>query len=166
MDNMKFFAESGEFVISGNELMKLLTDIQKKNGSIRFTAEGTSMTPAIRHGDRITVSPVPGRQLRRGDIILFRKGDDRQIVVHRVISVKGEKLLPRGDNAEEDDGWISSDMIHGLVTGVERNGRRLRQLKTSGSALLNNLRFSLYNLYLNLRRRAAGLVRSMKHREG
>ncbi len=161
---MDIYSESGEFVLTGDELLKLLNDVQEKGGSLRFKAKGYSMKPSIRNNDIIKVSRVSPQGISKGDIVLYRKNPDSQVVVHRIIKKKGQRFLLRGDNQYESDGWIEQDMIHGVVDAVTRNGKPVNVLTTSGNNILNSIHFFFYNFYLVIRRRAAGIVFKMRKR--
>ena len=52
---------------------------------IRFHATGISMQPTINHGETITIVPVEPREIKRGDIVLYRA--KTAIIAHRVIRI-------------------------------------------------------------------------------
>ena len=52
---------------------------------VRFSAEGTSMHPTIRHGDVITISPVSAHDVVRGDVLLCRH--NKRMLAHRLVAV-------------------------------------------------------------------------------
>jgi ribosomal protein S18 acetylase RimI-like enzyme len=83
------------------------------------------MSPFIRDGDAITVSPVPPGHPAPGDVVAFHHPETGRLVVHRVVAVSNGSFILRGDNAEKTDGVVPEDGIIGLVTCVERGGRRL-----------------------------------------
>jgi hypothetical protein len=89
--------------------------------SIRFRAEGDSMFPTIRSGERVEVAPLRGALPRPGDVILVRAV--RGLTAHRVVEVQGHSILMRGDHAVGNDPILDSQAILGIVTGVEREGR-------------------------------------------
>lgn len=92
----------------------------------RFCARGSSMSPFVRDRDVITVAPLRGEAIRRGDIALFLHPDGDRVVVHRVVGVEAGACLIRGDSASAPDGLIPTRRVLGRVSTVERNGRRLR----------------------------------------
>ena len=103
--------------------MELIEAVHEKGASFRFQAKGYSMTPAIRDGDVITVSPLKDIMPRRGDVLAFRHPERPQMLVHRVLHAKARKYFIKGDNCPEADGWIPAENILGLITRVERRGR-------------------------------------------
>jgi len=100
------------------------------------------MTPAIRDGDIITVSPLKDFLPRRGDVLAFRHPEQPRMLVHRVLHVEARKFFFKGDNCPEADGWIPAENILGLITKVERQGKvrfwpnRLRPSYWSNSYLV------------------------------
>jgi signal peptidase I len=95
-------------------------ELLRSGFNIRITARGSSMSPSIVTGDRITVSPE--QNLRIGDIILFRRGGE--MVCHRLVRVfeKGDITYyqTRGDSFFSLDKPVTSDQILGRVTKIER----------------------------------------------
>ena len=96
--------------------------------AVRFQAPGSSMYPAIRDGEWLTVEPVAPEALRRGDVALYRS--PRGLTAHRVrkfVAPDGAPLhlVLRGDNAGGCDEHVEPADILGRVACVERAGRRI-----------------------------------------
>lgn len=89
----------------------------------RFEVDGRSMLPFIRPGDAVRVRPVGGSTPRIGDVVATRGAPHGNLLVHRVIGRREDRLTIRGDNSPGRDGEYSADEILGVVTLVERNGR-------------------------------------------
>lgn len=106
------------------EAHALVSDLLRHDRSVRIRVTGHSMTPFIRTGDVLTVEPLRGRRLSRGDVILHAPGP--RLVAHRVVGWKGALVRSRGDVAPGEDPLLSSAFVLGIVTGVERDGRGLR----------------------------------------
>lgn len=109
--------------LSAPVIMELIEAVHEKGAPFRFKANGYSMTPAIRNGDIITVSPLANLSIKRGDVVAFRHPERPQMLVHRVLRKKGDHFLIKGDNCPTVDGWIPAENILGLITRVERNGK-------------------------------------------
>ena len=87
---------------------------------------GSSMYPALKASDTIHVLLCGGKQIRRGDVIVFPPPGGNDMVVHRVISISGQGLMTRGDNNNNTDPWfVSSDHIAGRVVRAQRGNRLL-----------------------------------------
>ncbi len=162
---MEVIPESAELSLSGENLLKLMKDVHLKGGSLRFTAKGYSMTPSIRHNDVITVSPLPDRDLIRGDIVLFRKEKNSQIVVHRIIEKRSSNYLMRGDNSDESDGWVTGNMIYGVVTGIERNGRTKFCAGMVDNFFIHAILLKFYPFIMNLRRKAVKIIKLFRNKK-
>jgi signal peptidase I len=116
----------GVVSIPGPALQEFLRAILKRGVSFRFQARGSSMQPFIRDGDVVTVSPGPVGEMRLGDVVAFCHPNTGRLVVHRLVGRRPGGYLLRGDNALEEDGLIPPEKVLGLVTQVERRGRKVR----------------------------------------
>ena len=120
-----FIMRKGEFSISGSTLIELFKDVLGKGASFRFQVKGFSMSPFIKDGDLVMVSPLLGSSLRLGDVVVFIQPGVRRLAIHRVIRKKGSSCFIKGDNTYQIDGLIPKTNILGYVTRVERNGKRV-----------------------------------------
>lgn len=98
---------------------EVIADLLARGHSVRFRARGHSMHPLIRSDDYLLV--VPAANIARGDVVLTRA--DRGLTAHRVVSIAGEVVITRGDNAAADDAPLARDRVLGVVTHAEREGR-------------------------------------------
>lgn len=113
--------------LSGKALIGLMEAVHAKGLPFRFRAGGHSMSPFIRDGDVITVSPRASRTPGLGDVVAFVHPETQILCLHRVLSVNGKGFLVQGDNLpEKPDGMIPREAVFGRVTRVERAGRRIR----------------------------------------
>jgi signal peptidase len=93
-----------------------------------FCANGRSMNPTVREGEKIIVAPVAPSQLRVGDIVLYR--NHRGVIAHRVVTIEKREgdarvFILRGDASRSCDAPVESRQILGKVVSVERNGWRM-----------------------------------------
>jgi hypothetical protein len=116
--------EEGERSLSGPAMTELLTAVLDRGKAFRFRARGGSMSPFIKDGDVITVSPLRGRRPPRGAVVAFLHPKTGRLAVHRVVGRGPEGVLVRGDNTDVPDGRLPDARILGLVTEVLRDGRR------------------------------------------
>ena len=76
-------------------------------------------------GDYLTIKVVVSSDIRPGDIIFFRKSENKEIV-HRVMSIKKDGILTRGDNNSKPDlDLVTEKEFVGIVTQVTRRGKCL-----------------------------------------
>jgi hypothetical protein len=109
--------------LSAQVIIDLLEAVHEQGASFRFQAAGFSMTPAIRHNDVITISPLGDLVPRRGDVVAFRHPERPQMLVHRVLHARERKYFIKGDSCPAADGWVPLENILGLITRVERRGK-------------------------------------------
>ncbi|HEX7501987.1 MAG TPA: signal peptidase I [Acidobacteriota bacterium] len=141
--------------LSAPVVMELIEAVHEKGASFRFQAKGYSMTPAIRDGDVITVSPLKDAMPRRGDVVAFRHPDRPQLLVHRVLHAREKKYYIKGDNTPEGDGWVPAENILGLISNVERLGHTRFWPNRSAPSAGSDLYLLFYPLWPPLRRELA-----------
>ena len=110
---------------SGSEVLpELVKEFLSKEVECRLQVKGYSMSPFIKDGDTITISPVLSLP-RLGDVIAFIHPKTERLLIHRVVWKSGDAYLLKGESALEPDGLIKKENILGLVTKVERKGKRI-----------------------------------------
>src|SRR6266705_555289 len=88
----------------------LVADVLGHFGSARLCVQGSSMLPSLRPGDEIQLQSIPLSELKRGDIVAYRR-DDR-LFVHRVIGIA--PLMTRGDTLSQADAPVSESELLGV----------------------------------------------------
>ncbi len=113
--------------IPGTVLVGIMQEVLSRGMSFRFRAGGFSMTPFIRDGDIISVSPLSSLLPGIGDVVAFLHPETKQLCIHRVLYRNNGALMIQGDNLPGNpDGMIPGGAIMGHVTLVERGGRSIR----------------------------------------
>lgn len=116
-----------EIPLSNEALLELMREVLARGAAFRFRSKGWSMSPFIRDGDSITVSPVCGEKLSIGQVAAFIHPESGMLVVHRIIARRAGALLFQGDNSPgQHDGFVSPLNILGVITQVTRRGRPVR----------------------------------------
>jgi signal peptidase I len=158
--NMSLGMKHRELNLSAPDMVGLLRDVLGKGASFRFKAKGFSMTPIIKDGDIITISPCLSAGLRSGDIAAFTHPVTDCLVVHRIVGIQDGSFFVKGDNNEDLDGLIPGSRILGWITRIERDGRSVQLglgAERSAIALLSRFHIlplllapvrQLYRLYL------------------
>jgi signal peptidase len=104
---------------------ELAGEVLRSFGSLRFTATGWSMLPAIWSGDTLVVERVRPEQLRVGNIVLI--GRDGRLCAHRLISTPldsgNSHWIVQGDALRAPDKPVREDELLGRVEYVIRDGR-------------------------------------------
>lgn len=93
--------------------------------SIRmFRYQGLSMWPLFQDGDLLELTPVAFSQIRIGDCVAYNTSIGKQ-AVHRVVGIKEDGLLTRGDALPvPDDRPVAGDQIIGRVKYRHRFGQK------------------------------------------
>lgn len=101
---------------------KQIEQVLKEKGYYVSTTSGLSMFPMLRdRRDTIVLSPVEGR-LRKYDIPLYCSGD--KYVLHRIISVKPDYYIIRGDNCTYKE-RVKQEQIIGVLTEFYRGEKKI-----------------------------------------
>ena len=85
---------------------------------------GHSMTPFIRRGDLVTLRPRSGHRLPVGAVLLLQDAN-RRLLLHRHLGWAAGRIVPRGDNTAAADATVAPEQVLGVVTRVQRRGRRV-----------------------------------------
>jgi signal peptidase I len=125
-----------EITLSGSALSGLMQSILCRGASFRFQAKGHSMAPFIRHGDIITVAKVKGDDVQVGDVVAVHNLFNHSVIVHRVILVRENGVLLKGDNCISADGIFSYEAILGMVIRAERGNKQVRFCKGPAKKLI------------------------------
>jgi hypothetical protein len=119
-----------------SSLFETLTrELLQRGNTVRFQARGGSMSPAIRDGEIVHVTPVIISQLRHGQILLIKT--DHGFRVHRLMVADPDKnvFITRGDCGLQDDPPVRREAILGIAESKEvRIGRRIVRAKFTGAA--------------------------------
>lgn len=100
--------------------------------SVRCRTYGMSMYPTIEDGEKVVVEPVAPAQIKRGDIILYRRHEG--MIAHRVVRIARTKqrgrspqrcFILRGDASDSCDEPVEPERILGKVVAVEQCGRSI-----------------------------------------
>lgn len=94
--------------------------VLEEKGFFVTTTSGVSMKPLFSdRRDRIVVKPIAER-LKKYDVPLYRRGE--KLVLHRVIKVKEDHYIIRGDNCVERE-FVKDKQIVGVLSEFYRKGK-------------------------------------------
>lgn len=142
----------------GSELREQL----EAQGFYVSTTVGMSMYPMLRNRrDRVVILPVGEGRLRRGDLPLYVR-EDGKYVLHRIIAVKKDHYVIRGDNTYIKE-YVREDQIIGVVSEFYRGEKHI--LATARGyrlyARLWHLIFPVRRMLLGMRRIASKIKHSI-----
>ena len=104
--------------------MSTFEDILTRDGRLVFSTVGKSMLPLIREGkDLVVICPAPSA-LKRNDVILYKRNDG-QYVLHRIVAIRSDGLVTRGDNCCSKECHIQIGQVVGILQAVMKNGREI-----------------------------------------
>ncbi|MBQ8309697.1 MAG: hypothetical protein IJX80_01630 [Clostridia bacterium] len=96
----------------------------RENGVYVSTTVGTSMRPMLRNRrDRIVLVPVGKERLKKWDLPMYLR-EDGKYVLHRIIDVKDDHYVIRGDNTYMKE-YVKDEQILGYVTEFYRGNRHV-----------------------------------------
>ncbi|HEY1272272.1 MAG TPA: S24/S26 family peptidase [Terriglobales bacterium] len=100
----------------------LAAELLRSGTSLKMTALGTSMVPAIWPGDVLTLEPgAEGADV--GDIVLFLQNG--RFFIHRIAEKNSGTWRTRGDAVSQPDPPITPADVLARVSMIEREGGRL-----------------------------------------
>ena len=106
-------------------LVELVEEVLSKGVRCRLQVKGYSMSPFIKDGDVVTISPIVDSSPRVGDVIAFIHPKTEKLIIHRVVGKIWDACLVKGENAVEPDGLIERNHMIGIITRVERKGKKV-----------------------------------------
>lgn len=125
MTQSSVLACRSSILITHHSLSELLTAVLTKGLHCCFIATGHSMSPFIKDGDEITVSPLHDSSPCLGAVVALIHPENGRLAIHRVVGKKGDSYLIKGDNSSDFDGFVQKENILGFVTKVEREGKNI-----------------------------------------
>ena len=128
--------------ISSQAAMQMLSE----GKTVSVTAGGSSMWPAIKPGERVTIEPLNDYIPVKGDVVALLR--DGGFVIHRITATRITNskfsFITRGDSSLSEDTWSDISEISGIAKSVFRSGiqqdikrRRLPFIFNRISALLS-----------------------------
>src|SRR5579864_8409154 len=111
----------------------LTRELLEKGMCVRFQARGASMSPAIRDGEVVEVTPVIVAKLRKDDIVLTKSKFGLRL--HRLVIADhaSDMFVTRGDCGQENDPALRGRQILGIAHAKEvRVGKRIVRARFKG----------------------------------
>ncbi len=93
----------------------------EKHGTYASTTSGVSMEPLFRTRRDMVIIEKPKGELKKYDVALYRDRRGKYIL-HRVIKVKPNEYIIRGDNTYIKE-HVPKDRVIGVLTGFNRKGK-------------------------------------------
>ncbi|HUQ82033.1 MAG TPA: nucleotidyltransferase family protein [Gemmatimonadaceae bacterium] len=136
--------------VERQDMLSLTGDVIRAGGAVWVRAPGGSMVPTIARGALVRIEGLPSSGLAKGDVVLTLTADGEP-VLHRIVVVRGDRIVTRGDAAIATDPPVPLSRVIGLATHVRDD--------TGERPLGRSARSSVASTVLKLRRRVARAVR-------
>ena len=105
-----------------SENQRKIEEVIEKDGSCMTRTGGSSMRPLFKANDA-GVLIRPEREIEKYDVVLYRNEAVGKYVLHRVVKVKGDTLIIRGDNTYIKE-IVPRSAIIAYMTAFVRGGKR------------------------------------------
>ncbi len=129
-----------------------IEEIIERDGQVLETTYGQSMQPMLRQGENPIVISKITSPVKKGDVILFRC-ESGKYLLHRIIKIRKQGYLTRGDNNLFNDGFIKEKQIKGILTGYYEDEKYIDCSK--------NFRYKVYSFFIPLRYHRRMFVRKV-----
>lgn len=96
-----------------------MADVLRREHTIVMPFVGTSMLPMLRQGRDSVLIEEKRERLQPLDVALYIRSCDGAYVLHRVLSVRKDGYLIRGDNCYSDE-IVSEACVIGVLKGFYR----------------------------------------------
>lgn len=100
--------------------MSTFEDILSSEGQLVYKTRGVSMEPMLRQNRDLVIIRVPLSRLKKYDVALYKRGE--AYVLHRVIGVREDHYLIRGDNTYSVE-KVPHNAVIGVLASFQRKGK-------------------------------------------
>ncbi len=90
------------------------------DGTAKTTVVSNSMSPLFVKGDSVTIKKYNDEELVEGTIYIYKK--DNKYIIHRLIEIKDDGLLFKGDANDGYDDLVDVSQIEAVYVCVSGNG--------------------------------------------
>ncbi len=105
----------------------VLLEVLQSGGTVKIKAQGDSMYPTIKENSDVLTLVKPSEEIKVNDIALFIRKNSKA-VLHRVVEVKNDSVILRGDNQWTTEKIKKSEIL-AVLQKVERNGKEINYKK-------------------------------------
>ena len=109
-----------ELSIKNTELIKSKIE---EDGCVYSLIKGISMRPMLKQGrDIVVIEAVSLDDIKINDCLLYKRENYDFLPLHRVLKIKGETLIIRGDNTYKLE-YVPKDYVVGRLKAFYRKGK-------------------------------------------
>lgn len=100
-----------------------LDELLRNNQPVVRVITGYSMYPMlVNHRDVVVIEPL-SVPLKTNDVVLYKSAKENVYILHRILCIKGEKLVIRGDNNYFFERDYTKDDILGILVGFYKGDK-------------------------------------------
>ena len=99
-----------------------IEELLARDGKLIYKTRGVSMEPMLRQNRDLVVLEIPKARLKPYDVALYKRGTS--LVLHRVLQVKEDHYLIRGDNTYVME-KVPDEAVLGVLTSFQRKGKQI-----------------------------------------
>lgn len=114
--------ETKKRILSPDALMPEYVELLKSGAELPLTVSGSSMIPFLAPGRDSVLLRGIDRELKRGDIVFYRRADGRYIL-HRLYRIENDSLWFVGDAQDEIEGPLNRDCAFAYVVSAQRKNK-------------------------------------------
>lgn len=107
-------------MVEKSEQISTFEEILARDGKLVYKTRGISMEPMLHQNRDLVIISVCPHRLKRFDVALYKRNES--YVLHRVIHVREQDYLIRGDNTYRWETIPDKDIL-GVLTGFQRKGK-------------------------------------------
>ena len=108
--------------IAGNSMSELENQLEI-HGIYATNTTGVSMRPLFKTHRDVVVIKKPEGELKKYDVVLYKSRNEEKFILHRIIGVKDDVYVIRGDNTYIKE-YVRKDKIIGVLVSFNRKGKR------------------------------------------
>ena len=114
-----------EAVLNDDRLRSVGWQLLQDGQPVRMRMGGYSMFPLMLPGDVGVISKVPLEDIRRGEVVVFDRGD--KWIAHRLVGIQESGadvvFITQGDSIPFPDAPFGHDALRGVIRSVSRGQR-------------------------------------------
>ncbi len=125
-----------------------IEDVLSQHGVCVINTSGISMHPLFRSGDAVNIK-ARDRRLKKYDVVLY-KNPNGGYILHRVIGIKGDVCIIRGDNTFLKEYITEKDILGYMISYIKKG--KVKRADSLGYRLYSRARHYSYPIRRVLRK--------------
>ncbi len=144
------------------ENTELVLNALETEGEFISLTKGVSMRPMLRQGKDIVIVTKPTRELRKGDVPLYKRRNYDFLLLHRILKVEEDHYVIRGDNTYSLE-HVPKDYVVGVLKEFYRGGKYVNCETSKGYKRYIKFVMVSYPIRFVWKRRIRPVLAKIKH---